>query len=118
MKHLTPGQRHMCSLKHTITVCFLSLRTLYPSTILLTTCDLCRLTPVLVTPEHDSREEEAHQRTQTEGSLCPSPALASLLHSPPAPDSDQTAESPSTPPGRSLRRKVCLGKKQSEQSSC
>lgn len=55
-----------------------------------------------MTPEHDSRAEEARRRTQTEGNLCPSPAQSSPLDPPPAPDSAWTAGSPSTAPGQSL----------------
>lgn len=55
-----------------------------------------------MTPEHDSRVGEARRRTQIEGNLCPSPALLAPLRSPPAPDSAQTAGSPSTAPGQSL----------------
>ncbi len=63
---------------------------------------LCELTPGLMTPEHDSRVREARRRTQTEGSLCPSPPQSFLLHFPPASDSAQTAKIPSTAPAQSL----------------
>lgn len=68
-----------------------------------------------MTPEHDSRVRAARRRTQTEGSLCPSQARSSPLCPPPAPDSAQTAGSPSMAPGRSLRRrKVNRGEEDDE----
>lgn len=74
----------------------------YGLSILQTTTDLCELTPVLMTPERESRVGEARRRTQTEDNLCPSPAQSSPSYFPPAPDSAQTGGSPSTAPGQSL----------------
>lgn len=72
--------------------------------------DVCGLTPVLATPVHESRAAEARRRTQTEDSLCLSPAQPC---SPPAPGSAQTGGSPSTAPGQSLWRQVQWGERKS-----
>lgn len=61
-----------------------------------------KLTPGLKTPERDSRVKEALRKTQRRDSLYLCPQCCPY-HSPPSPDSDQTAGSPSMLPGRSLR---------------
>lgn len=62
-----------------------------------------------MTPERGSRAGAARRRTQTGGSLCPSPAQFSLHHSPPDPGSARRAGSPSRAPDPSLWRKVNRG---------
>lgn len=77
---------------------------------------VCTLTPVLMTPGHDSRVREAPRRTQRRGSLYLTPP-SFLSHWPPAPDSDQTAGSPSMAPGGSLGREVHQGEKRRNQQT-